>query len=55
MQSMGWAAILRGYFLTRFILKTMTEQTPKCAFCGKHKDEVKHLIEGDDNTFICNE
>ncbi len=55
MQSMGWAAILRSYFLTQFILKTMTEQTPKCAFCGKHKDEVKHLIEGDDNTFICNE
>ena len=33
----------------------MTEQTPKCAFCGKHKDEVKHLIEGDDGAFICNE
>jgi len=33
----------------------MTEQTPKCAFCGKHKDEVQHLIEGEDNAFICNE
>ena len=55
MQSMGWAAILRGYFSIRFSPKTMTEQTPKCAFCGKHKDEVKHLIEGDDGAFICNE
>ena len=33
----------------------MSEQIQKCAFCGKHKDEVKHLIEGEDNAFICNE
>ena len=35
--------------------KIMSEQIQKCAFCGKHKDEVKHLIEGEDNAFICNE
>ena len=33
----------------------MDKQDKKCAFCGKSKEQVKHLIEGDKGVFICNE
>ncbi|MDK4680061.1 ATP-dependent Clp protease ATP-binding subunit ClpX [Kingella negevensis] len=33
----------------------MKKQERTCSFCGKHEDEVKHLIEGDNEVYICNE
>ncbi len=29
--------------------------TPHCSFCGKEKAEVKRLIEGADDVYICDE
>lgn len=33
----------------------MSESKKHCSFCGKAEHDVQHLIEGEDNVFICNE
>ena len=33
----------------------MTTENRHCSFCGKSEQEVKHLIEGESDAFICNE
>ena len=33
----------------------MEEHEKNCSFCGKAEHDVKHLIEGDNDVFICNE
>lgn len=33
----------------------MSDKEKQCAFCGKYEREVRYLIEGNNNTFICNE
>lgn len=33
----------------------MTKKTPHCSFCGKPEDEVRRLIAGPENAYICDE
>lgn len=41
--------------MTKKIAEYRASGTEFCSFCGKTKDNLKHLIKAPDNTCICNE